>query len=115
MPASRLEVWRRCRHPSADGRSTPLSRRCALALAAVALLIAAGLAGADVRPARAAVIMVTTTSGGTGGPDCTLRDAIVAANLDAAVGGCAAGSGGDTVALAPGAAYTFAVPDNTVG
>ncbi len=29
-------------------------------------------------PARAAIITVTSDSGGTGGPDCTLRDAITA-------------------------------------
>jgi CSLREA domain-containing protein len=42
-------------------------------------------------------ITVNTTADGTGGPDCTLRDAIVAANTDAAVGGCSAGNGADTI------------------
>jgi CSLREA domain-containing protein len=98
MPASWFVAWRR---PPA--------------FAVVVLLIAALLGGADVRPARADVIVVTTLSDATGGSDCTLRDAIAAANLDAAVGGCAAGSGADTVALATGATYTFAAADNTVG
>ena len=38
----------------------------------------------------AATIIVTTDSGGTGGPDCTLRDAITAANTDTPTGGCPA-------------------------
>ena len=33
------------------------------------------------------------------GVDCSLADAITAANMDAAVGGCPAGSGGDTITL----------------
>jgi hypothetical protein len=50
-----------------------------------------GLVAATVAPARSAVI---TVSGG-----CTLVDAVSAANADAIVGGCAAGSGADTVVL----------------
>ena len=33
---------------------------------------------------------------------CTLRDAVMAANLDAAVDGCFAGQGMDFIVLAPG-------------
>jgi predicted outer membrane repeat protein len=62
--------------------------------------------------ARAQTITVTSTSGGTGGPDCTLRDAIAAANSDTAVGGCAAGSGADVIELTPGATYTLSAVDN---
>jgi predicted outer membrane repeat protein len=58
-------------------------------------------------PASAAVITVTSTSEGTGGPNCTLRDAITAANTDAATGGCPAGAGADIIELAAGATYTF--------
>ena len=61
---------------------------------------------------KAATITVTSTSGGTGGPDCTLRDAITAANTDTATGGCPAGSGGDTIVLASGATYTLTEIDN---
>lgn len=45
-------------------------------------------------------IDVTSTSGGTGGPGCTIRDAITAANMDAPIGGCPAGMGADTIVLA---------------
>jgi CSLREA domain-containing protein len=42
-------------------------------------------------------ITVNTTADGTGGPDCTLRDAIAAANTDTVAGGCSAGHGADTI------------------
>jgi CSLREA domain-containing protein len=42
-------------------------------------------------------ITVNTTADGMGGPDCTLRDAITAANTDTAAGGCSAGHGADTI------------------
>ena len=38
--------------------------------------------------ASAASITVTSTSDGTGGPDCTLRDAITAADTNTATRGC---------------------------
>jgi hypothetical protein len=56
-------------------------------------------------------IQVTTNSGGTGGPDCTLRDAITAANQDAPSGGCPAGSGADTILLAA-PLYSLSEVDN---
>jgi len=62
--------------------------------------------------ARAAEITATSTSGARGGPGCTLRDAITAANTDAATGGCPAGNGADTIILTPGATYTLTEVDN---
>ena len=59
-----------------------------------------------------AVIAVTATGGEAGGSECTLRDAIAAANRDAAVGGCPAGSGPDVVALPQGATVLLADVDN---
>jgi CSLREA domain-containing protein len=53
--------------------------------------------------ARADTITVTTDADTTGGPDCTLRDAITAADSDAAAGGCPAGNGLDTIELPAGA------------
>ncbi len=79
--------------------------RCAGLAVLLVLLIATG-------PSLAATITVTSTSGGTGGPDCTLRDAITAANTDAAVGGCAAGSGADVIELPAGATITLTEADN---
>ena len=62
--------------------------------------------------AQAATITVTSESGGTGGPDCTLRDAITAANTDTATGGCVAGNGADTIELPVDATITLTEPDN---
>ena len=62
--------------------------------------------------AQAATITVTSESGGTGGPDCTLRDAITAANTNTATGGCPAGSGADTIELPAGATITLTAVDN---
>ena len=62
----------------------------------------------------AAVITVTTTvdeSNSDG--DCSLREALRAANTDAAVDACAAGSGSDTVVLETSATYTLGTIDNT--
>lgn len=47
--------------------------------------------------ASAAAISVNDTSDTTGGRGCTLRDAIDSSNSDTPVGGCAAGSGADTI------------------
>jgi hypothetical protein len=65
--------------------------------------------------ARAATITVNTNSGGTGGPDCTLRDAITAANTDTARGGCPAGSGADIISLPAGVTITLTVVDSGSG
>src|SRR5437899_1313254 len=70
------------------------------------------LAFAAAGPARAAKIVVRSTAGTRGGPACPLRDAIAAANLDTATGGCPAGSGADTIDLALGATYFLDDVDN---
>ena len=82
-------------------RSTTLP---AAALAAVLASLAAG-------NARAATIAVDitadeydTSGSGTG---CALREAIQAANDDAAFGGCTAGAGADTITLTGGSTYTL--------
>ena len=68
----------------------------------LAAAVALALAGT---PVGAATIAVDGTS-------CTLVDALTAANTDTAAGGCAAGSGPDTLLLtAP--AYTLNTVDNT--
>ncbi|MBX2999501.1 MAG: right-handed parallel beta-helix repeat-containing protein [Caldilineaceae bacterium] len=68
-------------------RRRALLRRAGMGLAGVALLLALGSA-----PVHAAEITVD-------GATCTLVDAIIAANTDTATGGCAAGSGADTLTL----------------
>lgn len=55
----------------------------------------------------AATINVTVTANSPGGAgDCTLGEAIIAANTNAAVDGCSAGSGADTINL-PAGTYTL--------
>lgn len=52
---------------------------------------------------HAATITVDTTADDvTANGNCTLREAIIAANWDTAVDGCLAGSGADTIILSPG-------------
>jgi CSLREA domain-containing protein len=68
-----------------------------VALSAVAAVLAA------IGPAHAATIVVNTTSDQLNtAPPCSLREAIRSANTDAAIGGCAAGSGADTITLRRG-------------
>ncbi len=52
------------------------------------------------RSADAATITVQSLSGGSDATQCTLRDAIRAANLDQPVGTCSAGNRDDTIVLA---------------
>lgn len=49
----------------------------------------------------AAVIEVTSTAGGSSATECTLVDALIAANTDTATGGCPAGEGDDVILLPP--------------
>lgn len=72
---------------------------------ALTLLLAGALFVAAPGSARAATIAVgTTVDELDGDTDCSLREAIQAANTDAAVSGCAAGSGADTITV-PGGFY----------
>ncbi len=52
-------------------------------------------------PASAATITVNNAASGSVAGQCTLQDAVTAANNNAAVNGCAAGSGADTIVFAP--------------
>jgi CSLREA domain-containing protein len=63
-------------------------------------VLAALLAG----PVGAATITVNTTADqyGTSGAQCSLREAVRAANTDSAYGGCVAGSGTDVIQLSNG-------------
>src|SRR5689334_9730855 len=74
---------------------------------AAAVLIASGALAA---PASGATIAVDTEADSAAGDGhCSLREAITAANVDAPVDACSAGSGADTVAL-PAGAYTLTLP-----
>src|SRR5207248_7754751 len=53
-------------------------------------------------------IVVTTTAQVGGAGECSLADAIRAANADAPVNGCAAGAGADTIVV-PAGTYTLTV------
>jgi CSLREA domain-containing protein len=72
-------------------------------LFAAALSAGLALAALHAPLARAATITVTTTVDEVNADgDCSLREAIRAANLDQAVDGCAAGAGADTISLPAG-------------
>ena len=80
----------------------------ALVVAAVALLVAGLPAPPSVPPAYAQTITVTTTAEAPGASgDCTLGEAIQAANSGLPVDACPPGSGFDAIILASGAAYTL--------
>ncbi len=72
--------------------------------------MAVGLSLAFAASANAAGIVVETNldSGG----DCTLRQAITAADTDAIAGGCSAGDGNDTIEFAAGVAGEIAIGGN---
>jgi predicted outer membrane repeat protein len=71
------------------------------------LLLSAGIALTSAVTVAAATINVTSTANSPGGAgDCTLGEAITAANSDAAVDGCTAGSGSDTISV-PAGTYTL--------
>jgi CSLREA domain-containing protein len=71
------------------------------------VLLSIGAAFVLVVPTAAATIAVTTTAESPGGAgDCTLGEAINAANTDAPVDACAGGSGADVIRL-PRGAYTY--------
>ncbi len=79
----------------------------ALRAGLAALAIAAWATGA-----RAATIAVDSTADDLDqGPNgnCTLREAVIAANTDAPVDGCAAGSGADTIVL-PAGTFLLTIP-----
>jgi CSLREA domain-containing protein len=74
-----------------------------------ALLFTLVLAAFPAAPAHAAAIGVTTTADELNSDgDCSLREAIRAANLNAAVDACPAGDGADTIAL-PAGIYTLTI------
>ena len=76
-----------------------LQRQWRLPLAGVALMLTLGQ-----NPGLAATIPVNA--------DCTLVDAITAANTDTATGGCSAGSGADTIVLPAGSTHTLTSVNN---
>jgi CSLREA domain-containing protein len=72
-----------------------------------ALLVSSAALGAVIKP-------TTFSDESGGGGECSLREAILAANTDAAFGGCPAGAGADTIPLAAGT-YTLSIPVGTTG
>ena len=82
--------------------------------ARISLALVISIAGFFASPpglVQAASITVNTTADEYGtGVTCSLREAITAANNDAAFGGCSAGSGADTISL-PIGIYTLTIPN----
>jgi len=81
-------------------------------LGAAVVLLAGLLAPASVQRADAqTTINVTTTAEAPGAAgDCTLGEAIQAANTFSAIDACPAGTGNDLIVLASGATYTLTTP-----
>src|SRR6476620_8591512 len=78
-------------------------------------LAVALLAAVVAVPASAAPIAVTTTADDTDtNGNCTLREAVIAANTDAPRDACAAGSGADMITLG-GGLYQFSAGLQTAG
>ena len=82
---------------------------------AIIVVLALTLLNSDGEPAYAVTIAVTTTHDDElqmvpppDDGDCSLREAIQAANTDTAVDACAAGSGADTITVPPGT-YTLSI------
>lgn len=75
-----------------------------------ATAIGLGLIGLS---AQAATIPVST-SAASSSTECTLVDALVAANTDSAVGACPAGSGADVITLLAGSVIRFTSPYTAV-
>jgi LPXTG-site transpeptidase (sortase) family protein len=70
------------------------------------LIVMLALAALPVTPARALTINVNiTTDTVANDANCSLREAIAAANADVAFFGCSAGSGADTIVLLSGSTY----------
>ncbi len=67
-----------------------------------------------VRILDASIVVNSTNSSNPGPDDCTLVRAIEAANSDAIVGGCQAGSGADSI-FVPAGTYPLTLADNTSG
>jgi len=84
------------------------ARPCGIALA-LALAMAMAMAAGHPRAAGAATITVTdNTDGAATNGNCTLREAVIAANTDAPRDACPAGSGADVIVLAA-ATYSLTV------
>src|SRR5215216_4131422 len=73
-------------------------------------LVAMVLAALPAMPAYAAGITVnTSTDENINNANCSLREAIIAANNDMVHNGCSAGSGADVITLASGSTYLLSL------
>jgi hypothetical protein len=87
-----------------------------MTMISLALLISAGalfIVKENVARSVSTTIQVNSTDGGTGGPECRLRDAISAANKEKKVGGCDGCAGGPYILeLTASPEFRFSVIDN---
>jgi hypothetical protein len=72
-----------------------------------------GLLPLQAAHAGTTITVTTTAQEKTVDGNCSLEEAIQAANTDTAVDACPAGSGADTIVLAAGATYTLTSADNS--
>ncbi len=87
-------------------RLAPFRPFARLSLWGVLLL---SLTAAPFVQARTTITVSTTADDTTVNGNCTLREALIAANTDTAVDACPAGNGADTILLS-GATYTLTIP-----
>jgi CSLREA domain-containing protein len=91
-------------------------RKTFYALFSAILLLGLALVLTPASAAPSAIIVVNTTDDeyNTDPAECSLREAIQAANTNAAFGGCSAGSGADTITL-PAGTYLLTIPGAGTG
>lgn len=81
----------------------------------VGLLLLAGVTAVLIPTVYATDITVTTTADEVNNDgDCSLREAVIAANTDTAVDACPAGNGADTIIL-PAGTFTFSLAGTSEG
>ncbi len=94
------------RRPARAGEARPAAQRWRIRRAGPAAALVALLAAAA--PARAVVMIVTTLDDADAAEgECSLREAIVAANTDTAYRECPAGFGADEIEIAPAGPITL--------
>ncbi|PIL02433.1 hypothetical protein SYN65AY640_05090, partial [Synechococcus sp. 65AY640] len=81
------------------------------------LVACAAAAGLQLPSPAQTTIIVTTPRDAIDNKDgeCSLREAVIAANTDSAVNECLAGPGADTIVLSAGRTYTLSIDDDGSG
>lgn len=87
----------------------------ALRIGLVVLLLAGFFTAAQPVQAGTAFFVNTTVDQNGGDPECSLREAVIAANTNQPFGGCPAGSGGTDTIFLPGSEDPYSLSIGTLG